>query len=353
MRLADFDYHLPEHQIAQQPAERRDLSRLLVLPADRMATDHLQFSDIRRLLRPGDLLVVNQTKVIPARIYGRKETGGKVELLLDRPLAEPDAGGRQEWAVLVRASKPLRTDAKVLLPDGATALCLGRTPENAYRLALDFGRPILDYLKERGHIPLPAYIQRQIDADPRSLQDRARYQTVYARDEGAVAAPTAGLHFTDDLLTQLDRDGVELTRVTLHVGPGTFLPVRTEVIEEHRMHAERYRITPEAADAVRRAKADGRRVVAVGTTVVRTLEGAWDDGLAGPRAGQGVTELFIRPGFTFKAVDALLTNFHLPKSTLLMLVCAFAGTDRVLAAYREAVEQGYRFYSYGDAMFLG
>lgn len=353
MRLSDFDYRLPAERIAQQPAERRDQSRLLALCLQGGAPEHLRFAMIRDRLRKGDLLVVNQTKVIPARVFGHKETGGKVELLLDRPLAEPDERGRQEWAVLVRASKPLRDGARVDLPAGAEAVCLGRTLEGAYRLQLDFGRPVMDYLKGHGHIPLPAYIQRQPDTDPRDPVDRRRYQTVYAQDEGAVAAPTAGLHFTTELLDELVESGVELAQVTLHVGPGTFLPVRTDVVEDHRMHAERYRITPEAAGAVRRAKADGRRVVAVGTTVVRTLEGAWDPDLAGPRAGEGTTELFIRPGFEFRAIDALLTNFHLPKSTLLMLVCAFAGTERVLSAYREAVEQGYRFYSYGDAMFLG
>lgn len=325
MRLSEFDYQLPEDCIAQQPTAERDQSRLLVVPADGESLLHLRFSDIRSQLRPGDLLVVNQTKVIPARIHGHKETGGKVELLLDRPLQEVAADGSQEWAGLVRASKPLRTGAKVLLPAGAEAVSLGRTAEKAYRLRLDLGRAVVDYLKEHGHVPLPAYIRRQDADDPRGQADRSRYQTVYAQEEGAVAAPTAGLHFTTALLEQLTQDSVELARVTLHVGPGTFLPVRTDEVDAHRMHAERYRVSDPAARAVRSAKADGRRVVAVGTTVVRTLEGAWDDGLGGPKPGTGTTDLFIRPGYDFKAVDALVTNFHLPKSTLLMLVCAFAG----------------------------
>jgi S-adenosylmethionine:tRNA ribosyltransferase-isomerase len=352
MRLSDFDYHLPEERIAQQPAARRDESRLLQVPRGGGGCQHKRFSDLLHLLVEGDLLVLNDTQVIPARVYGHKQTGGRVELLLDRPLAEADGEGGQEWAVLVRASKPLREGASVFLPEGASALCLGRTPENAYRLKLSFGRPILDYLARHGCIPLPAYIERKPADDERNEQDLERYQTVYAKREGAVAAPTAGLHFTSELLEKLANKGVRLARVTLHVGPGTFLPVRVDEVDDHKMHAERFLISQEASAAIGRAKAESRRVVAVGTTVVRTLEGAWDETIHAPRPGEGLTDIFIRPGFEFRAVDALLTNFHLPKSTLIMLVAAFAGRENVLGAYEEAVAEGYRFYSYGDAMFL-
>lgn len=351
MKIQDFDYQLPQQLIAQHPAEKRDESRLLVLNRSDATVSHKQFSLLEDLLRPGDLLVLNNTKVIPARIFGHKDTGGKVELLLDRPLDEQTDEGFQEWLVLVRASKPLRQDSRVDLPMGATARCLDRTQEGSYRVRLELGMPLMDYLLINGKIPLPAYIRRD-SQDPLSEDDRRRYQTVYAEKDGAVAAPTAGLHFTQELLSSLQKKGISIEYLTLHVGPGTFLPVRTEEVKDHKMHAERYYVSERTSSAVARAKKEGRRVVAVGTTVVRTLEGSWDEEKARPAPGWGLTEIFIKPGYSFKAVDALLTNFHLPKSTLIMLVCAFAGTGTVLGAYAEAVEKEYRFYSYGDAMFI-
>ncbi len=355
MRLSDFDYHLPADRIAQQPADRRDGSRLLVVERSAGPLRHLVFGEIFNLLRQGDVLVLNNTRVIPARLFGRKQTGGMVELLLDRPLGqerEQDGVFCQEWACLVRASRPLRDGARVFLADGFEAESLGRTPDAGCRVLLRLGRPVMQYLMSHGRVPLPAYIRRDEQGDPRDPMDRERYQTVYAREDGAVAAPTAGLHLTEDLLEDMRARGVEIVQLTLHVGPGTFLPVRCDDVDRHEMHAERYEIPRESAVAIRSARRDARRVVAVGTTVVRALEGAWDPETGGPRPGTGLTDLFIRPGHRFQAVDALLTNFHLPRSTLLMLVCAFAGRERVLDAYRQAVEAGYRFYSYGDAMFL-
>jgi S-adenosylmethionine:tRNA ribosyltransferase-isomerase len=365
MKLSEFDYALPAERIAQRPAERRDASRLLVLPRRAGAPQHRRFAELEQLLGTGDLLVLNDTRVIPARLHGRKQpSGGRVELLLDRPLDEAEwgpAGWAQTWTALVRASKPLRSGGTVELGAGARADYLGRTAEGSARLRLVIDpsalgcapeRALARLLERRGQVPLPAYIRRSGPDDSRAGEDRQRYQTVYAARDGAVAAPTAGLHFTPALLERLAARGVELCRVTLHVGPGTFLPVRGEDVAAHRMHPERYHIDAAAAEQLRNARAAGRRLVAVGTTVVRTLEAAWDEARGGPRPGSGLTDLFIRPGYRFQAVDALLTNFHLPRSTLLMLVCAFAGRDRVLAAYRQAVERGYRFYSYGDAMLL-
>ncbi len=339
MRLSDFDYDLPPGLIAQRPAERRDESRLLALCGSSLR--RLRFSEVRALLRPGDLLVLNDTRVIPARLFGTLAGGGKAEVLL----IEPIASGR--WSALVRPGRKLRPGAIVdfgdmvgrveeIRPDGERILAFSGDPE-----AL---------MAARGELPLPPYILER-PADPE------RYQTVFAARPGAIAAPTAGLHFTPELLAALEVRGVPSVRLTLHVGPGTFRPVQVEDLDLHRMHAERYEVSPEAAGAVAAARDRGGRVVAVGTTVVRTLEAA--AGLEGAIApGRGATDLFIRPGFRFQVVDAMITNFHLPRSTLLMLVCAFAehaglgGRDRILSAYREAVAQRYRFFSFGDAMFL-
>jgi S-adenosylmethionine:tRNA ribosyltransferase-isomerase len=341
MKLSDFDFALPEGLIAQEPVTPRDASRLLVLPPEGPPS-HRRFADLEDLLSPGDLLVFNDTKVIPARLVGRKASGGKVELLLCEPL---EGGLGRRWRAMGQASKPIRAGA-ILAFDGLEARVDGVEGEGFYAVTLDReGAALEAALARAGKIPLPPYIRR----DP-SAEDAARYQTVLARAPGSAAAPTAGLHFTEPLLARLEARGVLRTAVTLHVGPGTFLPIRGDSIEGHRMHGERYEVTPAAARAVAEARARGGRVVAVGTTSVRTLESAWRDG--GLVSGEGRTELFVRPGHAFGAVDALVTNFHLPRSTLLMLVCAFGGTERVLAAYREAVECGYRFFSYGDAMFL-
>ncbi len=341
MKLSDFDYPLPDELVAQAPVDPRDASRLLVLPPEGDPA-HRGFAELPELLAPGDLLVFNDTKVIPARLVGRKGSGGKAELLLCEPL---DGGLGRRWRALGQASKPIRAGA-VLTFDGLEARVDAVEGEGFYLVTLDREGAALEAALERaGRVPLPPYIRREAGAE-----DAVRYQTIWARAPGSAAAPTAGLHFTPGLLERLAARGVHRTAVTLHVGPGTFLPIRGDALEGHRMHAERYEVSPEAAAAVAAARARGGRVVAVGTTSVRTLESAWRDGAV--QAGAGRTELFVRPGHAFGAVDALVTNFHLPRSTLLVLVCAFGGTARVLAAYREAVAARYRFFSYGDAMLL-
>ncbi len=337
---SDFDYELPAASIAQETAPRGE-SRLLVLDREgplEGSNRHARVRDLPRLLRPGDLLVLNDTRVIPARLFGRRVGGtGKMELMLIERFSE------QEWDALVKPGRRARPGTVIELDAGLAAEVVDKREDGRHRLR--FSEPIEPHLDRLGHVPLPPYIHR-----PDTPEDRERYQTVYARSPGAVAAPTAGLHFTTQLLEEIAAAGIEIARVTLHVGIGTFKPVAVERIEEHRMERERYEIGAEAAAAIRRAQERGGRVVAVGTTVVRTLESAALAGNGTVRPGAGSTELFITPGFRFQVVDALLTNFHLPRSTLLMLVSAFAGRERVLAAYEEAIREGYRFYSYGDAM---
>ncbi|HUU01650.1 MAG TPA: tRNA preQ1(34) S-adenosylmethionine ribosyltransferase-isomerase QueA [Myxococcota bacterium] len=353
MRLSEFDYDLPPEQIAQLPAESRDGSRLMLISPGKESPEHRRFPDIAKMLKPRDLLVLNDTRVIPARLHGLKETGGAVELLLDRPLdcGHLEAGSWvQRFSCLVRASRPLRCGISVSLPGGGQATGEGQAEGGQASVRLVLPQPANEYLDRYGEVPLPAYIKRTGWDDPRRPLDMTRYQTIYARQPGAIAAPTAGLHFSRELLDRIRESGVEIAFLTLHVGPGTFLPVRVEEIERHKMHPERFRIDTQTAQAIARARDRKSRVVAVGTTVVRALEAAFDG--RNVVAGEGETELFIRPGFEFGVVDALLTNFHLPRSTLLMLVCAFAGREKILAAYGEALRQGYRFYSYGDAMFI-
>jgi S-adenosylmethionine:tRNA ribosyltransferase-isomerase len=341
MKPSDFDYELPEDLVAQEPVSPRDASRLLVLPAAGPPV-HRRFEDLAELLDPADLLVLNDTKVIPARLVGRRASGGKVELLLCEPLA---GGLGRRWRAMGQASKPIRAGTVVEL-DGLSARVEAAEGEGFYEVVLDReGAELEAALARAGRIPLPPYIRRE----PVEL-DRERYQTIWARAPGSAAAPTAGLHFTEGLLARLEARGVRRAAVTLHVGPGTFLPVRAGSIEDHRMHPERYEVSAATAAEIEACRARGGRVVAVGTTSVRTLESAFDGTRVSP--GSGRTSLFIRPGHAFRAVDALVTNFHLPRSTLLMLVCALGGTDRVLAAYREAVARRYRFFSYGDAMLL-
>ena len=339
MDVAAFDYQLPEELIAKAPLPERDASRLLVLPRTEGAPAHRSVRDLPDLLREGDLLVVNDAKVIPARLRGHKEgTGGKVELLLVEPL-----GGR-DWLALGGSSKPLRPGAIVEAHGARIEIAAVGDGEVTVRLPFE-GDDLWRYLDEAGETPLPPYIDR-----PPEPSDRERYQTIFARERGAVAAPTAGLHFTDALLESLRLRGISLAPITLYVGPGTFLPVRSLRTEEHRMHRERYTVPPATAEAWSRTRERGGRVIAVGTTALRTLEAASGGGRL--RAGPGATDLFVSPGYCFRAVDGLFTNFHLPRSTLLMLVAAFAGLDRILAAYREAVRQRYRFFSYGDAMLI-
>ncbi|HEX4956035.1 MAG TPA: tRNA preQ1(34) S-adenosylmethionine ribosyltransferase-isomerase QueA [Thermoanaerobaculia bacterium] len=351
MRTADFDFELPAAAIAQQAAARGE-SRLFVLDAPGEAR-HRTIRDLPSLLAPGDLLVVNDTRVIPARLFARRpDTGGLLELLL------VERRGPREWLCLARPGRRARTGRVFRLegPTGGSDLSVevvGRGEEG--RFEVRFSEPIEPWLEILGHVPLPPYIQR---AD--TAADRERYQTVYARQPGSIAAPTAGLHFTPELLGELESAGIARAAVTLHVGLGTFLPVTAEEVADHRMEAERWEIPEATATAIAACRERGGRVVAVGTTVVRTLESAAlaaEPGRAGTGAcpylaGSGSTRLFITPGFPFQVVDALLTNFHLPRSTLLMLVSAFAGRERVLAAYREAIAAGYRFYSYGDAMLV-
>lgn len=335
MLTSDFDYELPLEAIAQEPAPRGE-SRLLVL--DRESPErHARVRDLPRLLRPGDLLVLNDTRVIPARLYATRAGGGggRMEILLLERIAE------REWDALVKPGRRAKPGTVFEFDAGLAAEVAAKDPDGRHRLR--FSEPVEGHLDRLGHVPLPPYIQR-----PDTDEDRERYQTVYARTPGAVAAPTAGLHFSTELLREIEAAGIETARVTLHVGIGTFKPVSAERVEDHQMDRERYEVSEEAAEAIRRAQ----RVVAVGTTVVRTLESAALAGGGEVYPGAGLTELFITPGFRFQVVDALLTNFHLPRSTLLMLVSAFAGRERVLAAYEEAVRQGYRFYSYGDAMFV-
>ena len=330
MRRSDFHYALPKRLIAQAPLPERTGSRLLVL--DRHGFAHRRFADLTDLLRPDDLLIVNDTRVVKARLLGVKDSGGQAEILVERVESEREA------LCQVRVSKPLKFGRTVSV-DGALVSVVERCGA-FYRLR--FPTNVADFLEAHGVVPLPPYVERAP-----TTEDTTRYQTVYANRPGAVAAPTAGLHFDDALLKAIEALGIGIARVTLHVGAGTFQPVRTEDVSRHQMHEERYDVPPETACAL-----NGRRgrVVAVGTTVVRTLESAVDD--AGRvRPGPGATSLFIVPGYRFRVVDALVTNFHLPESTLVMLVAAFAGHDRVMAAYREAVAREYRFFSYGDAMF--
>ncbi|MEM1179797.1 MAG: tRNA preQ1(34) S-adenosylmethionine ribosyltransferase-isomerase QueA [Acidobacteriota bacterium] len=339
MLTSDFDFDLPEDLIAQEALPRGE-SRLFVLDADGEAR-HRRIDELKSLLRPGDLLVLNDTRVLPARLFGRRAGGGRSELLLIERVTPT------RWRALARPAKRLRPGSTLEiepLESGLRGDIVGRL--DGGQMVVDFKEPLEPHLETVGHVPLPPYIRRHDDA-----ADRERYQTVYARVDGAVAAPTAGLHFTDRLLDELEAAGIERTTLTLHVGLGTFKPVSVDQLSDHRMDEERYVVSPKAAAAIRRTRERGGRVVAVGTTVVRTLESvARADGTVD--AGAGRTRLFITPGFPYRAVDVLLTNFHLPRSTLLMLVSAFGGRDRVLDAYREAVEAGYRFYSYGDAMLL-
>jgi S-adenosylmethionine:tRNA ribosyltransferase-isomerase len=336
MLRSDFAYDLPEELIARHPAARRSDSRLLHLDGGSGATRDLRFTDLPSLLRRGDLLVFNDTRVIPARLQGHKQTGGRVEILLERVVD----GARA--LVQLRSSKPTATGSSIELPGELHATVLGR--EGDFWL-LDFGGPPAAVFELHGEMPLPPYLHRAPEE-----YDRERYQTIFAREPGAVAAPTAGLHFDEALLAACELAGARQARVTLHVGAGTFQPVRVMDLRDHRMHVERAVVPPATCEAVRECRARGGRVVAVGTTAVRALESAALDGVLEPFAGE--TRLFITPGFRFRVADALLTNFHLPESTLLMLVSAFAGRAHLFAAYRHAIAQRYRFFSYGDAMFV-
>ncbi len=338
MRRSEFYFELPEELIAQQPLPQRDAARMLVLDGETgRPSDHF-IVDLPEFIHPEDLLVFNDTRVIPARLLGHKASGGKVEVLVERVLDEERA------LVQVRASKSPRTGTQLVLEETVEAEVLGRDGE-FFELGFRDPRPVHEILDAVGRVPLPPYIRRRPDES-----DQERYQTVYALRDGAVAAPTAGLHFDEELLDRLRAVGARVAFVTLHVGAATFQPVRVEEIDDHTMHSEYAEVSEPVVEMVRETRERGGRVVAVGTTTVRALESASAAGQLAPFAGE--TRIFIFPGYRFRCVDALVTNFHLPESTLLMLVCAFAGTQRVLSAYRHAVERSYRFFSYGDAMFV-
>ncbi|HEY7516302.1 MAG TPA: tRNA preQ1(34) S-adenosylmethionine ribosyltransferase-isomerase QueA, partial [Vicinamibacteria bacterium] len=348
-----YDYVLPPGRIARYPSERRDESRLLVVPRDRDgAARDLRFRDLPSLLAEGDLIVLNESGVFPARLLGRKPTGAECEILLLRPIgggAGPTLQGRSgsssaRWEAFVRPGGKLKPGRTVVVSDELRVVIEEGLPGGARVVRLDANGPVAEAIERFGRIPLPPYLER--DDEP---IDRERYQTVYAREAGSVAAPTAGLHFTPELLERVRSTGVGIARVTLHVGPGTFRPLDAASIREHEMHREDFEVPPETARAIADTRRRGGRVWAIGTTVVRTLESA--AGLDGEvRPGRGSTDLFIAPGYRFRVVDGLVTNFHLPRSTLLVLVAAFAGHRRAMDAYRHAIDAGYRFYSYGDAM---
>ena len=341
MNTADFDFHLPEELIAQTPLEKRDSSRLLIVDRKTGQFSDQHFDNIIDQLEPGDALVMNNTRVLPARLYGTKpETGGHVELLLLKNTQE------DFWEVLAKPAKRLRVGARVSFGDGRLTATVTEELEHGGRIVrFDYQGIFLEVLESLGEMPLPPYIHEK-------LEDRERYQTVYAKENGSAAAPTAGLHFTEELLDKIAAKGVKLVYLTLHVGLGTFRPVSVDNLEEHDMHSEFYNLSEEAAETLRQVKANGHRVVAVGTTSIRTLEtiGSKFDGQI--QADSGWTNIFIKPGYQWKIVDAFSTNFHLPKSTLVMLVSAFAGRQLTLQAYEHAIAERYRFFSFGDAMFI-
>ncbi|MFM2485287.1 tRNA preQ1(34) S-adenosylmethionine ribosyltransferase-isomerase QueA [Celerinatantimonas yamalensis] len=341
MRVADFSYELPEELIARYPSEQRRDCRLLSLDGNSGAIEHRQFPDIVSLIHPGDLLVFNDTRVIPARVYGHKATGGKIEILIERVLDE------HRVLAHMRSSKPPKEGARLRFADAFDATMLARH-DALFELRFDDARGVLELLDNYGHMPLPPYIDR-----PDEQSDKERYQTVYNRAPGAVAAPTAGLHFDQALIQELENKGVETAYVTLHVGAGTFQSIRVDHVEEHHMHSEYAIVSDSVVEKVLATKARGGRVIAVGTTSVRSLESAakaCQDGLIAPYLDE--TDIFIYPGYRFEVIDAMITNFHLPESTLVMLVSAFAGKEHILGAYRQAVVQHYQFFSYGDAMFI-
>lgn len=339
MRTSDFDYHLPEKLIAQYPLKERTASRLLRVKGN--TRQDLVFENILDLLNPGDLLVFNNTRVIPARLHGQKETGGKVEVLVERLIDD------HRLLAHVRASKSPKPGSRLILENEIQADMLGRQGD-LFELEFKSSRPVIELLEQYGHMPLPPYIERKDEAS-----DQQRYQTVYAEHPGAVAAPTAGLHFDETLLKKIQDKGIEFAYVTLHVGAGTFQPVRVDDIKDHHMHAEYIEVDSGVVQQIEATRARGGRVIAVGTTAVRSLESAAQASAAGRlEEFSGDTDIFIYPGYQFKVVDALITNFHLPQSTLLMLVCAFAGYRAMMDAYKHAVDLEYRFFSYGDAMWL-
>ena len=339
MKTSDFDYYLPEELIAQTPIEKRDSSRLMVLNKEKQTIEHKTFSDIINYLNEGDCLVINNTKVIPARLYGKKETGANIEFLLLNRI-EGDI-----WEVMVRPGRKLQVGTKVIFGEGILEAEILEMLEGGNRkVKFKYEGIFNEILDEIGMMPLPPYIKER-------LEKKERYQTVYAKHEGSAAAPTAGLHFTEELLKKIEEKGISIAKVTLHVGIGTFRPVKVENIEEHKMHSEHFYIKQEDAEKINNAKKAGKRIISVGTTSCRVLETVADEnGML--KEAEGDTSIFIYPGYKFKCIDALITNFHLPESTLIMLVSTLAGKEYIMKAYNEAVKEKYRFFSFGDAMFI-
>lgn len=352
MLISEYDYNLPEELIAQMPADKRDNSRMMVLNRKDRTISHKHFYDIVDLIEPNTLLVMNNTKVLPARLIGHKDTGAKIEVFLLKQNSKMQ-DEHENWEVLIKPSKRVKPDTIIKISDELSVRAIKRLEENGeWLVELIFnGNNVLDVLHRNGNIPLPPYIERKIPNKDLKKLDFERYQTVYAKDEGSVAAPTAGLHFTKEILKKLENKGVELAYVTLNVGLGTFRPVQCENVENHKMHSETFEISEKAAEQINRAKAEGKKIVAVGTTTVRTLETAYKK-FGCIKACHDHSELFIYPPYEFKVIDNLITNFHLPKSTLLMLVSALAGKDFIFDAYKEAIENKYRFFSYGDCMYI-
>ena len=352
MLISEYDYNLPEELIAQMPADKRENSRMMVLNRKDRTISHKHFYDIVDLIEPNTLLVMNNTKVLPARLIGHKDTGAKIEVFLLKQNHETRDNG-ENWEVLIKPSKRVKPDTIIKISDELSVRAIKRLEENGEWLVelIYKGDNVLDILHKNGNIPLPPYIERKIPNEDLKKLDFERYQTVYAKDEGSVAAPTAGLHFTKEILKKLEEKGVELAYVTLNVGLGTFRPVQCENVENHKMHSETFEISEKAAEQINKAKADGKKIVAVGTTTVRTLETAYQK-YGCIKACHDHSELFIYPPYEFKVIDNLITNFHLPKSTLLMLVSALAGKDFIFDAYKEAIENKYRFFSYGDCMYI-
>lgn len=340
MKVADFNYELPKELIAQHPYDKRDEARLMVLDKNKELIEHKVFKDVINYLNPGDCLVINNTKVIPARLYGKKDTGANVEFLLLKRI-EGDT-----WEAMVRPGNKLKPGSKVVFGDGLLKATIQEILEGGNRkVEFEYNGIFNEILDQIGMMPLPPYITEA------SREDNEKYQTVYAKYEGSAAAPTAGLHFTEELLEKIKEKGIEVANVTLHVGIGTFRPVKVETVEEHEMHSEHYYIKKEDADKINKAKLNGNRVIAVGTTSCRVLESVADEkGLV--KEIEGDTSIFIYPGYKFKCIDSLITNFHLPESTLIMLVSSLAGKDFIMKAYKEAVEKEYKFFSFGDAMII-
>ena len=347
MLLSEFDYNLPKELIAQMPADKRENSRMLVLDRHAQTITHKHFYDIVDIIDKNSLLVLNNTKVMPARLYGvKEETGAKIEIFLLKQL------DGKKWETLIKPSKRVKEGTIVKISDELSARTLERTEEDGgWIVELIYEGNVLDVLHRNGNIPLPPYIERKMQTDEIKKLDFERYQTVYAKDEGSVAAPTAGLHFTEEILEKLKNKGVEIAYVTLNVGLGTFRPVKCENILEHKMHSETFEISQETADIINKAKTSGKKIIAVGTTTVRTLETAYQK-YGEIKACHDESRLFIYPPYEFKVIDNLITNFHLPKSTLLMLVSALAGKDLIFRAYEEAIKNKYRFFSYGDCMYI-